>query len=254
MAQPKTIQSLNRAMDILEVLSFGAVTLTELSKSLRLHKATTFQLVSTLRSRGYVAQDKASKKYSLGLKVAELNEALWHKDSFKRNARPHLIRLTEITGETSHLATYQNSDIFIIDVEIGTGILVARSYVGDEPLAHSSAVGKAILAHLGEEKVEQYCAAELARFTPKTITGKDRLKKELACVRQAGYAVDDEETNIGVICIACAVFNRDGNLQGSIGISGPTARITAALRKKLVQEVKEVGEQLSGELGYRTGT
>ena len=251
MGNPKKIQSIERAFRILEAISFEPLSLTEVSKAVKLHIATTFQLVSTIESLGYVFKDAATKKYNIGLKMSVLTEALWRKNSCKSKAKPYLQLLAKVCNETAHLAIYENSLISIIDVELSSGILIVNSEIGEKVLPHSSAVGKAILACLPENITDSILSEKLTRLTPKTITSKQDLKIELKKIRRLGYAIDDEETSLSVRCVASPVFNKNGVVAGAIGISGPSIRIKKSNIGKFANEVKKNAEELSGELGFK---
>lgn len=253
MVEVKRIQSLMRAMDILENLSAGSRTLTELSKELGLHAATLFQLISTLESRDFVSKDSQTKKYSLGFKIAELNESLWNSDIIRQTARPFLKQLGDLTRETSHLAIYKDNAISITEVEPckrSPGSLIVTSEVGQNEPSHSTAVGKAILAWLPDKALDAVLEKRLKKFTGNTITSKKKLMDHLQSIRKQGYAVDDEENAIGVRCIASPVFGKDGILFGSIGISGPVVRIIPSKIPGLGKIAKGIAEELSRNLGY----
>jgi DNA-binding IclR family transcriptional regulator len=251
MNEPKRIQSLMRALDLLEVLSSGPKNLTELSNLAQLHVATTFQLISTLELRGYISKDPKTKKYCLGLKIAELNESLWKDNSFKLIAKPYLRQLGEITGETAHLAAYNNNKILLLDVELSTGFLIVNSEIGENAPAHSSAVGKAILSFLPKEVVDTILKGRLKKYTKKTITSKRKLQKQLEEIRKLGYAMDEEETFIGVRCIASPVFKKNEVIQGAVGISGAAVRFKSSKISELSQQTKKIATQISRELGYK---
>ena len=247
------INSIDRALNLLELLASDgeALGVTELSKRLNIDKSMVYRLLSTLAIRGYVEQDEESRKYSLGLKVVELAGMKLSTVEIFSVARPLLKELVKRTGETAHLAMMVQHEIICLDKEEGPAILNIRGGIGDKYPPHASAIGKAILAYLPDEEMKVIFRKHgMPKYTSRTVTSLSVLKKNLKSIREQGYALNDEETYIGVRSIAAPVRERKGVVVASLGISGPVQRLTDEKMESLVEAVIEIADRVSAELGH----
>ena len=254
------VQTIERASSILDILgkSPHGIAVGELSSRIKLPKGTTHRLLSSLSYFGYVRQDARTRDYFLGFKLVELGQLLLDQLDLRKEAEPFLRELAEKTKETVHMVFLDRNEIVYIDkveTDQHTSGLKMASRVGLRNPVHSCAVGKVLLADLSEEVVEHFIKeVELAKRTENTITDPIQLKEHLKLVRKQGYAVDDEENEKGIRCVAAPIFNEMGKVVSAISISGPAFRIT----KKVVQDVlkKEVMEtalNISQRLGWLVG-
>jgi len=247
------VHSVLKALDILEAFVQDEYVLgvTDLSKRLGFSKSTTHNLLATLRSRGYVEEDPETRRYSLGVKLLELGQAVRANIEIRDRAAPLLRQLAQHSGEAVYLTVlHDDHSIYIYSIE-ASGRSVARSALGQRVPLHCTAVGKAKMACLPQEEVDRIVQhVGLKRFTPNTITDPDQLKAELALIRQRGYAVDNEEHEIAIRCMAAPILDEAGSVTASFSISGPAGRMTDERIAQLAPEVMRVAEAISRRLGY----
>jgi len=241
------IQSLARGLKILDLLgrSREGVSNTELAAALGVDKGSASRLASTLARYGYAEKDTATRRYRLGPQVVSLGRSLLLGMPLREAARPFLRQLTERTGECSHLAVLMQGKALYIDQVESPATLRVNVQVGQTAPLHCTALGKILLAYSDLEP-----PAPLEAFTPRTLTDPDRLAKHLAQVRQQGYAVDDEEYDPGVRCVAVPVHDLRGVVVGAIGISGPASRMSRERTAELAAAVVEIGRALSERLQF----
>lgn len=248
-----TIQSLQRGLSILEMIARNGagVTMAEVSRKIGLHPSTTFHLLRTLTALGYLVQEGTSREYRLGSKIFQLAASAWTEVQLLRISAPLLTEMAQQTGETSHLAIFDNGEVIVINKIDGGGPVRLSDRVGYPRPAHATAIGKVLLAHLSEVEQKAFLAKhELRSCTPRTITAVPVLEQELARVRDQGYAFDDEEFAQGIRCLAAPVRNFTGDVVAAIGISGPVWRVSLDRVAQLTEFVKTMGHRLSRELGY----
>jgi DNA-binding IclR family transcriptional regulator len=248
-----TINSLDRALRILMILGERGVPMkvSDISRKLGIDKSTAYRIITTLRTRGFVEQESDTRKYTLGLKVLEVAALKLRSIRLVPVAKPFLEELMLRTKEAVHLGVLAEGEVMYVDSEQCSGPFNVNTVVGGRASLHSSAVGKALLAGRTIEEVNSFVAIKgLTRFTDRTIITTEDLHEHLAGVRKRGWAMDDEETYLGVRCLAAAIYDHRGNAVASIGISGPIQRITQDRVAYLGQLVKEVGNKISRRLGY----
>lgn len=248
------IQAVSHALDLLEQFhgEVDELGVTELSKRLKLHKNNVFRLLATLESRGYIEQNKATENYRLGLKSLELGQTFIKQMGLLRQAKPILEKLVGACNETSYVAIFKDGFIVYLDV-VETDLTVrVVSRVGSRLPAYCTASGKVHLANMSEEEVDDLLPAkELKAYTPNTLIDKTKLKQELRKVAESGYAIDDEEVDVGVRCVAAPIRDYTRRIVGAISISGPSMRFSdERLGKELIPLAIQAGEELSTRLGY----
>lgn len=237
-------------MDVLAATRNGA-TLGELASGLKLSKSTAHRILMVLEAARFVERDAVSGRYSLGSRVMELGlTAVARLDVFEV-ARPHLHTLMEQTGETAHLAVLRESEVVtLMTVESRQAIRAPRA-MGARTPAYCTSLGKAILAHSSQDELERYVRQRsFEPYTPKTITSAERLEADLKAVRRRGYAIDDEEWELGLRCVSAPVYDRLGTVVASVGISGPIFRISRERLPSLARAVTGVSVRISESLGY----
>jgi IclR family transcriptional regulator, KDG regulon repressor len=246
------VQSLERAFGILEEVAQhrDGISLADLSKRVGLHNSTTFHLVRTMVTLGYIRQDRETKRYHVGHMVFGLAASSLNEVELVGLATPVLEDLARDTGETSHLALRRGEDVVIAARVAGSGAfqLVDRGS-GVRP-AHCTALGKVLLASMPPDRFERYLAsAPLDPSTPKSITDAALLKEEIERVRGAGIAYDDGEFDPEVRCVAVPVRDFTGQVAGALGISGPVWRLSLARLQEATTRVAAAAGALSHELG-----
>ncbi|RJX23855.1 MAG: IclR family transcriptional regulator [Dethiobacter sp.] len=252
----KYVQSVERVLNIVEVMAQEGtpVTVTDLAEKVGLKISTVHRLLSTLTHRGYVEQDPDDNKYRLGLKLLEVGNAALYSSDIRSVARPYLEELVERCNETANLAILDKTDVVYIDQVESKNFIIVKMFaqVGNRGPVHCTASGKALLAFLPDEKLEEILnQTQLTRFTNETITDAQHLKKELKRIREEGYALDWGEREEHVRCIAAPVFNHEGRVAASISVSGPSTRITTYyMKNELVDIIKDIAAKISHRMGY----
>ena len=225
---------------------------TELSKRLKLHKNNVFRLLATLESRGYIEQNKATENYRLGLKSLELGQTFIKQMGLLRQAKLTLEHLVEECNETAYVAIFKENHVVYLDVVETDMTVRVVSRVGSRLPAYCTAAGKVHLAHLSDEELDSILPKELPTFTPATLSSREALKKELEEVLENGYAMDNEELDPGVRCIAAPIRDYTRRIVGAISLSGPSMRFTdERMKVQLTPLVIEAAATLSTRLGYR---
>ena len=247
------VQSVERTLDILEALvEFGGeVGLVDVSQAVGLPLATVHRLLGTLIRRGYVKQNRDNRKYSLGFRALQMSNDMRLGFSLRLEARPFLRRLMQRSGESANLAVLDDGEVVYIDQAQSSRILRMFTQLGSRMPAHSSASGKVMLAFSTPETVEGVVRRYgLARQTSHTITDATEFARELERVRTQGFAIDDEEQEEGVRCVAVPVRDDSGQAIASLSISGPATRLNDDQMHALVEEIVDCGDKLSRRLGH----
>lgn len=250
------INSIGRALDILMLLYYEQKELgvTEIAKSLGLHKSTVHRTLSTLENKGFVQQNLENGKYWLGMKIYALGMLVGEKMPLKHIIRPYAKELFERFHEVVNVSvldkTSQNypRTILILKEESPDQILRVNPIVGSSSGSHYSAVGKCLLAFSPEKVLDKFKTKELPIYTKNTISNWDDLLKELEDVRIKGYAIDNEELEIGLTCVAAPILDKENNVIAAISISGPTSRIRSDKFEAIVSEVKTIAWKISNLL------
>lgn len=224
---------------------------TELSGELRLAKSTVYRLLQTLAGRSFVVQDSATGRYHLGLKLLELGALVSNRLSIRTIAQPHLQRLMEATNETVHLGLLEGHEVVYADKIECPQTIRMYSRVGRRSPLHCTSLGKTLLAYQSEQMLQDLLRAGLRRFTSRTITTPRRLRDELQRIREEGYALDNEEFEDGLRCVAAPVWDHTSTVVASLGIAGPARRLEDAGLPVLIKHVQEAAEAVSGALGYK---
>jgi DNA-binding IclR family transcriptional regulator len=244
--------SLDKALNVLEMIAqAGDSRLSTLAESTGYPPATIHRILSVLVRRRYVRQDSATKKYMLSLKCLDLSSRL--KDHLKivTAARPVMQKLMEKTGETVNLVSFEDMEAVYIDQISNTKSLLRMfTRVGARVPLHSSGVGKAFLACLPQaEALDYFRSAEKVRHTKNSLVKEDDFLHDLEKSRARGYAVDREEFEAGVGCIA-AVITQGGGTAGAVSISGPSSRLfganTGRLAAEVVRSAATISQRISG--------
>lgn len=247
------IQAVDRAMRIIDLFDEYTTELkiTEISSRMSLHKSTVHSLLKTLMFHGYIAQDEANGKYRLGLKLVEKGQLLLQGLDIRSVSRPMLAALSASTGQTAHLVILRGREGVYIDKIEGERAAIRYSHLGRAVPLHCSAVGKVLAAYQPEDKLEELLAGYAYNsHTPNTITSREAFIRELQQVRLNGYAVDNQENEAGVRCVAAPVFDHAGHVAAAISVSTIVTSVDDkeldVCRDKLIATVQSV----SRHLGY----
>ena len=248
------VQSIGRAFAIMEEIARNrdGIGLAELSKRVGLHNSTTFHLVKTMVSLGYVRQLKDSKRYRIGRPLFALAANALDEVEMMSLATPVLEDLSRETGESAHFSVRMGDSVVVLARTSGPGAFQLTDRVGVVRPAHCTALGKVVLAALPTDQFERFLArTELNALTPNTIVTADRLRREIAEVRRTGIAIDDGEFDPELRCVAVAVRDFSGQVIGAIGISGPIWRLSIEGLQKRARITRAAADRLSSEFGCR---
>lgn len=246
------VQSIGRAFAILEEVARNrdGIGLADLSKRVGLHNSTTFHLVKTMVSLGYIRQIKESKRYRVGRPLFALAASALDEVEMVSMATPVLDDLSRETGESSHFAARMSDAVVVMARTPGPGAFQLTDRVGVVRPAYCTALGKVILAALRPDQIDRYLdRVELKSMTPKTITNAQRLRRELQDVRRAGIAFDDGEFDNEMRCAAMPVHDFSGKVVGAIGISGPVWRLSIQALQNKARHLDEAAKRLSEAFG-----
>lgn len=245
------VQVLTRCLNILEVLpeKEGGFGVLELSRKVGLPGSTVHRILNALKKEGYISQDPDTEKYQLGYKILNLAGKMTGSRDLKRLAVPYLRKLRDKTGETAHFILMEGENAVCVESVESFNNMRACSPVGENNPLHCTAVGKAILANLPEEEQKRVLSKGLKKYTAGTISSRKELKKELDAVKRCGYALDREEYQPGIRCVAAPVKNSQGRVIAAVGISSPSFRITGKKEAEFIKELKETACRLSRECG-----
>ena len=246
--------AVERALTMLETVAQASEGLSnaEISRKLKIPKSSASYILRTLETRGYFARDTDSGKYRVGLKILSLSRGALGGIDVRGVALPIMRRLMHHTGLTCHLAVLDGPEaVYIEKVEPETFIRM-DTWVGPRMRVHATSVGKAIVAHIPQAELQEILhKSGMEKRTPKTITSLPRLLKELEKVRDQGYALDDEENNLGARCVAAPIFDERGEIVASIGLSGTTQQVSAQTMPHIVEALKDAARHISMGMGYR---
>jgi DNA-binding IclR family transcriptional regulator len=248
------VQSLGRAFAILEEVARHreGIGLSELSKLVGLHNSTTFHLVKTMVSLGYIRQEKDSKRYRVGRPLFALAASSLDEIEMVNVATPVLEDLARETGESSHFAVRMGDAVVVIARTSGPGAFQLTDRVGVVRPAHCTALGKVILASLRDDQLQRFLErVELKPSTEKSITEIAVLLREIEETRRSGIAFDDGEFNLEVRCVAVPVMDFTGQIIGALGISGPIWRLSIQALQTRAKIVRAAADRLSAEFGAK---
>jgi len=249
------VQSLSRALKLLNSLSHHpqGLSLSEVAQEVGLPTSTAHRLLTTLQNERFVRFDQERSTWLVGVQSFRVGSAFVRSRDIAAIARPFMRRLMEQAGETVNLAIYDRGEVvYIAQVECQKAMRVV-SGPGARALLHASACGKVLMAHMNEsDACRIYMGQELRRETPNTLTTIDALRREMAAIRNRGFAIDNEETAVGLRCLASLIHDEHGAALAALSVSGPTARITDGRLTSLGLAVKAIAAEITAEVGGRS--
>ena len=243
------VQSLERALDILEVLgrSEGELGVSEIGLSVGRANGTVHRLLSTLTQRGYARQVLDNRKYTLGPRAITLASSA--RERLGPLARPYLRELMEVSQESANLAALDRNSVVYIEQVPAPRMVRMFTEPGNRVPPHASGTGKVLLAYRPPETVSAILGrGELTRFTSSTITDMGRLMEELDRIREQGYATDSEEIEEGVRCVAAPVSGAEGKVVAAISVSGPAGRLDDERLQEIIPHIKRIADEFSKSL------
>ncbi len=245
-------QTLEKALDILEIIKKeGHVEVKDLTKCMNMHRSSIYRIISVLEKRSYVRHNSNNGKYYLGYKFLEMASEIDTHQSLVELVQPFMEKLMHRTKETCHLMILDQTDVVYLAKVESSATIRMHSQVGMRRSAYCTAGGKVLLAHLPQIKQNEVLEQiELKPVTPHTITDKKDFKKNLDEVLLQGYALDNQENEIGVVCIAAPIQKNTGSVVAAITVSCPQFRTSPEKLDEYKVMVQEAAKQISQNMEY----
>ena len=251
---PQRLSSVATAVRLLKTFSEGEaeIGVTTLSKRLGVAKSTVYRLASTLVAEGMLEQNRENDKYRLGLALFGLGALVRQRMNVSTEARPHIFALREATNETVHLAVPEGAQIiYVYDLE-STQAIRQRANLGERKPAFCSAEGRAMLAFADSQTLEAVIAAGLVARTPRTDVNPRNLARALEQERAQGYAMEDEQSEMGMRSLAAPIRDSEGRVVAAVGIAGPMQRVSDEAVERFAPLVVNTANVISARLGFRS--
>jgi IclR family transcriptional regulator, KDG regulon repressor len=252
------VPSVDRALDLLELLALSdhGLTLSEVSRKLQIPRSSAHYLIQSLACRGYLERNPAGRDYVLGLRVANFAHSVAARSQLKMISSPYLRDIVKESGLTAQLGVLDGAEALVIDrVDAPTGMQL-DSWVGRHFELHCTALGKALIAYLSDAEVEKLFEGRgLSRHNPNTLCSMEAVRAQLAEVRIKGYALDNEEHEIGVRCLAAPIFNYLGSAVAAICVFSSASKFTSwrvsGVGNKIVSVAVEISRHIREPLILR---
>jgi IclR family KDG regulon transcriptional repressor len=249
----KVIASVQHSLNIINLFSSAHAELanSDIARMLEMDPGTVAGLVYTLKINNYLDQNPENRKYRLGFKLAERGSVLLAQIDLRKIAAPILEDLLEWSGESVNLAIRDHQEVVYVERLFGSHSLGIRSELGKRAPLHSTALGKAILASMGVSQVQTILDDyKLVSVTPNTIINLNDFMDELEKVRRNGFALDEEENELGGRCLAAAVMDNNRRPIAAISISAPIQRLPLERIAEYGERIKTAALELSLKIGY----
>lgn len=247
--------AVERVLEILEIMvqQNRSFTATEMAGILGVSVNSVFRIYIELERKNYVLKDPSDSSYELTPKIYYMGTALKERISIVTAARTYMKRLFRTVKATVVLTTMnEDYQTVVVDQLVSKEPIKFVSTVGFAYDTYVSAMGKAMLANMTEEQIEEYISTtNLAKITDATITDKKRFREELQQVKEEGVAYDREESIPGLICIASPIFSAGGKIEGAIGTTGFVFSMTKEQLENDIKQIKKQARDFSESLGYR---
>ncbi len=254
----KLNQSVEKTLRIIEVMTEASspMHLQDIAKAADIPASTALRMLQTLVNMGYAYQEKAPlKRYGLSLRIVALGQMINDHFPYHDIIHPFLLEISKQTGETCCVSNLQNHMVQYFDVVVGrsNGALTIRQRIGGTAYMHCTASGKMFLIEYTDAQLDDLIATVgLPKLTERTITSKERLVEELDKCRKLGYALDDEEVETGMRCLAAPIRGADGSVVATLSMSGPLSRMPRSryqdeLGPMLVRNARAITRIICGE-------
>jgi DNA-binding IclR family transcriptional regulator len=246
------VQALDRAFAVLDLLgeSETPLGLAQVAASLKLHKSTAHRFLMVLE-RHRMVERTTGGKFRLGLRLFDFGNRAIEQYDLRDRAQSHLRRLVAETEETAHLCILEQAHVIYIDkIEPARSVRMITRVGASNPV-HCTSVGKAMLAFLPEERIADVIRrTRFERFTNRTIATAEALRTEIEKTRRRGYAVDDEELEEGLRCIAVPVLDAQRLPVAAVSVSGPSFRVTAQKLPAIANHILQCVRGISADMGF----
>ncbi|SMD24839.1 IclR family transcriptional regulator [Lentzea albidocapillata] len=247
------VQSVDRAISVLELLAQGEAGITEIAGELGVHKSTVSRLVSVLESRGLVEQLGERGKYAIGFGVVRLAGAATGRMDLTKLGQPVCETLADSFGETVNIAVHDAGVAINITQARGSAAVSAVNWIGQRTPLHATSSGKVLLAYLQADERKRLASLPLDSYTENTVVDASRLLAELEEVAEQGYAACFEELELGLHAVAVPVRGHRGEVVAAMSASGPSYRLSRERVDQIVSTMSSAAADLSAQLGYFAG-
>jgi DNA-binding IclR family transcriptional regulator len=247
------VRALERALDIVDAFSLAEpeLTLTAIAARVGLAKSTATRLLAVLEERGWLERSAETDRYRIGVRAFEVGNIYIQTTTLEGEARPILRDLAAACGQTANLGVLRGGEVVHIAVVAPDRPIRFTTAIGQREPAHSTGLGKALLAALPLDELDRVIARQpLAARTERTITDPAALAAHLAAVRAQGYALDDEEDYDGLRCVAAPVRDARGAIVAAISVSGLAGELDDAALPRYIAAVRRAAGEVSARLGY----
>jgi IclR family acetate operon transcriptional repressor len=246
-----SVQAIDRGLGVLAIIAASdGLTLTDLAQRAGLAPSTAHRILASLEAHRFVFHDDERGLWLIGVGAFEVGTAFLRNRRLAGIGRIVMHELMERTGETVNLGIEDGGEVVFISQVESHGALRAFFRAGSRAAIHASGVGKALLAEMSEARVREILYKRgPAKFTDSTLVAPADLFQELAVINRRGWAVDDEERNLGMRCVAAAIFNEYGEAIAGVSVSGPTVRITPERALELGPQVKRAADEVTASIG-----
>jgi IclR family KDG regulon transcriptional repressor len=247
------IQAVDRALRILDLFDEyeNEIKITDISERMGLHKSTVHSLLKTLQMHGYIDQNPENGKYKLGMKLFERGNFVIHGLDIRKVAKTHLVDLSMKTGQTTNLVILDGREGVYIDKVEGSQATILYSRIGRRIPVHCSAVGKVLVAFKNRVELEKLLQGHIYKaHTPKTITNERDFLVELEQVSTRGYAIDNQENEAGVRCIAVPIHDHTGQVVAAVSMSTLVTQINDEELARFTEMLKKEANEMSQKMGY----
>jgi DNA-binding IclR family transcriptional regulator len=218
---------------------------------LNFYPSTVHRILDTLKYGGYVEQNPNNQKYQLGLKLIELGMAKINQIDLVKEAGPFLKELAKNCNETVHLAILEDINVLYLAKEESSQTIRMISYVGKRAPLHCTGLGKVLLANLPlQDRDKIIDRIELSRLTKNTITDKIKLCEELDMIKEKGFALDEEENENDVRCIAAPIRDYKGKVIAAISVSSPVYRLNKIKQDYIKEALINASQDISSCIGF----
>ncbi len=244
------VRVLHKTFDILEALkqSPAGVGLADLTRSVKMPKATVYRILTTLEARGYLDRHEDGS-YRMARKLFDLQRPVPIEQMLSQAAHPLMERLAEACGETVNLGILDAGEVVVIDTVESSQAVRMSSKVGNRRYLHATALGKCFLAGLPQREVLRLVRLKgLPRLTAHTLSAKAAIMAELQNVRQHGYAIDNQENEIEGRCVGAPIHGPSGRVMAARSISGPVFRMSVARAHALVDDLRRTCTAISAAI------
>lgn len=252
MPEPNEIKmkSLQKAIEVLNCFTRNQpLGVSEISQELNLYKSNVHNILSTFKAMEYLEQDEQTGKYRLGAGVFALCRALSDSFSITDIAAPYMREIGQKSNEIVYLAIPHEDDVIYLEaIYPKESMRPARPLLGERHKMYCTSVGKAMLAQLEPEVIEEYIHRPLKAITDYTITDPEALRRDLVLTRKRGYAFDNMEVEFGVKCVGVPILNRKGKVEAALSISCPSLRMSDARIPVFVDLLQSAAAEIQKKL------